>query len=430
MTETLDTNQAGTRGKLLSERSRVGYVFYIIGALLSFAILISRRPEMLLNPQFWAEDGRIWYADAYNHGIHFSLFTPDNGYFQTLPRLTAVLGQAIPLHDGPVFFLLVALAIQVVTALFIISPRMSGIIADLRARILLAFIYLALPHSWEVFANLTNSQWHIALLAMLILVAKPGSGWVSLSFDYVIFAILALTGPFCLLLLPIGAVQLFRRRDAHTVTLLAILSLGAVVQGISLLSVGRTLRPQLEASVELFFRIIGRNIFAGAVLGSNGFDALQRRSFWRLSVVVLFNLAGFAALGLALYRSKPEVRLMILFSSLICLTALVLPAVTELPGQWQVMATYDTATRYWFIPIFTSFAVLIYFAFSKEFRVLQKAAIAILLFSSVGLVFDWKLPPLKDLDFPRHAAAFENAPSGSEVVIPINPDWEMKLVKK
>lgn len=31
-------------------------------------IVISRRPDAVTNAQFWAEDGKYWFAAAYNHG--------------------------------------------------------------------------------------------------------------------------------------------------------------------------------------------------------------------------------------------------------------------------------------------------------------------------------------------------------------------------
>ncbi len=76
--------------------------FYIFK--IAFTIIISRRPDALLNAQFWAEDGQIWYANAYNQGILHSLFSPFNGYFQTTSRLTAALTQLFPLAWAPLIF--------------------------------------------------------------------------------------------------------------------------------------------------------------------------------------------------------------------------------------------------------------------------------------------------------------------------------------
>ena len=71
-----------------------------------------RRPDALLNAQFWAEDGAFWYADAYNAGPWISLFQPENGYFQTISRLVAGISLLFPLRDAPLFFNVAAITIQ------------------------------------------------------------------------------------------------------------------------------------------------------------------------------------------------------------------------------------------------------------------------------------------------------------------------------
>ncbi len=47
----------------------VNWRFYLLIGLIAFAVLVSRQPDRLLNAQFWAEDGTIFYANAYNLGF-------------------------------------------------------------------------------------------------------------------------------------------------------------------------------------------------------------------------------------------------------------------------------------------------------------------------------------------------------------------------
>lgn len=401
-----------------------------IFALLSLLIIAARRPSALLNPQFWAEDGKVWYADAYNHGIFFSLTTPENGYFQTFSRLAAILSQLFPLCYGPLLFALIAIGLQIVTALFIISPRMSPIIPKRNWRVLLAFAYLAMPHTWEVQVNVTNSQWHLALLCCLVLLAEPAASRIRRFFDLLLCALLAVSGPFCILLLPVAFVQLLRRKDAASLAMLGILFAGSMIQGGNYLTAGREVPPQLGASVELFLRIIGRHILVSPIIGGNGFKALLKLSLWNDAIVLITNLAGLGFICYAIVRSSVEIRLLILFSILIVTAALASPAVTLQPGQWEVIAANETAMRYWFIPTFSIFASLIYFASEAGLEFVRKTAIALLLLSTLGIIADWRLPELKDLEFQIYADEFEKAPPGSTVTIPINPDWDMKLIKK
>ena len=78
-------------------------------------------------------------------------------------------------------------------------------------RLLIAFIYLALPHSSEVLANVTNTQWHLGLLAFLIVIAQPSrqKGWRV--FDIAAVLISAISGPICLLMTPVAAIKYWQR---------------------------------------------------------------------------------------------------------------------------------------------------------------------------------------------------------------------------
>jgi hypothetical protein len=88
--------------------------------------LFLRCPATLLHAEFWAEDGVVWYADAYNAGWH-SLFFLLNGYLQTISRLVALLAQFLPLAWAPTLFAVAALLVQTLTAVFIVSARMATV---------------------------------------------------------------------------------------------------------------------------------------------------------------------------------------------------------------------------------------------------------------------------------------------------------------
>ena len=57
-------------------------VVILLAALLA---IFSRQPGTLLRPQFFAEDGWVWYQQAYNLGWFRPLFITQAGYLQTLP---------------------------------------------------------------------------------------------------------------------------------------------------------------------------------------------------------------------------------------------------------------------------------------------------------------------------------------------------------
>src|SRR5260370_38241387 len=69
--------------------------------LVAVLVVISRRPDAVMNPQFWAEDGALWYAQAHNLGWWSVLFQPETGYFLSLPRLTSSFAHLLHIAAAP-----------------------------------------------------------------------------------------------------------------------------------------------------------------------------------------------------------------------------------------------------------------------------------------------------------------------------------------
>lgn len=405
-------------------------LFHFTAAVISFLLIFSRRPDAVLNPQFWAEDGKLWYAEAYNYGIIHSFLTPVAGYYQTISRLVAAFAQTFPLEYAPSVFNFFAVFVKMLVVQFILSARFSKLVPSLAGRILLAFVYLALPNSFEVHANLTNVQWHLALLSCLIILAAPSAktGWKI--FDTLTLAISVLSGPLGLLLLPIAALKFWVKREKWMLVILVILFVGCVIQTTTLLSTPRPTQNELGANIGLLLNIIGGHIFFASVFGDFGYARSLDYPFWKLTVKILINLAGFSLILYALIKSPVELRLFILFSSLICIAALISPAVSSEIPQWQALRISGVGVRYWFIPIYCFSTVLIFTATKAEHSTIRYLAIVVLLFAPIGIIADWKYPAYRDLNFQQYAAEFNRAEVGTEFSIPINPQWDMKLVKK
>lgn len=396
----------------------------------SVLLLFGRKPDILLNPQFWAEDGRNWYADAYNVGPWVSLFTTEAGYFQSLSRIVASIAQIFPLGQAPLVFNLTAVLIQAGVAAFIVSDRCKTFIGSRFARCVLALLYIVLPNAWEVHGNLTNSQWHLALLVCLIVVTAEPVSKGARFVDLALTAISAVSGPFCVLLFPISFVIAWRDRTRHKILMLIIISVGCVVQAFALLTTTREVQSVLGASVELFFQIIGRHLVIGPLLGVRGFSKLESMGLWNWFTATTLTIVSLVSTTYLLRRVSNELRLVIAFALLITITALAWPAVTLEQGQWTAIANNVTAQRYWFVPCFVFYAGLLFVIANVRSKVEKAIAVGLLVISSYGVVVDYKIPPLKDFDFQTHAAEFERAEPGTTVSIPINPDWKMQLKKK
>ncbi len=144
------------------------YIIYL--SMLSLVVIL-RRPDAILHPELWAEDGVLWYTQAYNSGF-LSLFMPENGYLQTISRIAALVAQPFPIYYVPYIFAFFAFCAQMIPVALLLSRRFDSIIPDKKIRIIISIIYVLMPNSYEVNMNLTNAQWHLALVLFLLLVGN------------------------------------------------------------------------------------------------------------------------------------------------------------------------------------------------------------------------------------------------------------------
>src|ERR1017187_995003 len=84
-------------------------VFWSLAIAVTGILLVLRRPDAVFHAQFWAEDGVVWYADAYNLGALRALLHTRDGYLQTLPRLGAMVALWAALLRAPLVMNLIAL---------------------------------------------------------------------------------------------------------------------------------------------------------------------------------------------------------------------------------------------------------------------------------------------------------------------------------
>jgi len=402
-------------------------------ALFLFACVLvtSRRPDALFHPQFWAEDGRVWFADAYNLGWWPALFRPETGYFQTLPRLAAASALVVPLSLAPLVLNLAAIALQALPVNLLLSIRSSAW-GNLRFRALLAITYIALPSSPEIAANITNSQWMLAFFVFLLLVASPAKSIAGRGFDVFMVLLCGLTGPFCFFLLPIAMIVAFERRSRQCWIPVCILAASSLIQAWGLLIVSPTARSAwgaLGANSTLFVRILAGNVFLGAMLGANKLAVIPGRSFF---LFLLFAaVGGTAIVAIAVVKSSIEMRLFILLACMTLAACLISPSSYAPPGhtQWELVAG-ASAVRYWFLPTL-AFVWSLLKCFQNRSLVLKSAVAALLCLLCFGIALRWRRPAFQDFHFAEAAKRVEAAPAGTVITIPENPDgWHLRLVKR
>lgn len=130
------------------------YILNVIIFLIIVFLIIMKRPDIITNAQPWAEDGRFWLQDAYNNGIFNTLFMPENGYFQTISRLTYSLALLFNLSKTDLLTNIISLLIGACFIAFILSNRVKFI--PLVYRAIVAFYVLLAKNISEVYPNMTS----------------------------------------------------------------------------------------------------------------------------------------------------------------------------------------------------------------------------------------------------------------------------------
>jgi hypothetical protein len=406
--------------------------FWQQGAIFLFAyvLLVTRRPDAIFHAQFWAEDGHVWFADAYNFGWWTALFRTQDGYVQILPRLPSSLALLVPLRVAPLVQSLAAIAIQVLPVTLLLNAR-SSVWGSLRYRTLLAFVYLALPNSWEMHAIITSSQWIMALCAFLLLAASTPKSIAGRIFDIFILLLCGLTGPFCVFLTPIALFLAWKRRDSWRLFEAGILAACCLIQAWGLLVVdpsGRSHYSAVGASLALFARLLAAQIYLATVIGGNGLAHYSNLPLFIFLLCVA--IGGTTLVVLCFIKSSVEMKLFLAFSILLFAVSLTTPNTGAPKGVtgWELL-TSGGGIRYWFFPTL-AFAWTLLWCFHSRIRPLKFVTAPLLLLMCIGIIRDWRDPAFKDMHYAEYAASFEAAPAGTVVTIPVNPaGWTVRLVK-
>jgi hypothetical protein len=381
---------------------------------------------MLLNPQFYAEGG-TWYEEAYNLGWAHTLFLSAGGYYLGLfPRVITALSLLFPFRYAPLFTNLCGIALQALPVSILLSSRCSRW-APLSVRMMMAAVYLALPNAGEIHVVLANAQWHLCLAACLLALANPPAhgGWKL--FDAAVFLLFGLTGPFCLLLLPVVALFWWQQRQVWSGIVCGLLALTAILETCQLLRGGlqhRVYTP-LGATPLLFAKILAGQVYVATLIGQNEFASRSN-----LLTAVGVALIGTAVVCLCLLKCGWELRLFILFSAMLLAAALRSPIGAGLQQQWEFLAT-STGGRYWFFPMLAVAWSLVWCAFQSASKPCQLMGAFFLAFMLCGEIRDWRYPPFADAHFSQYADQLAAAPPGTTVIIPICPEGcKMQLIKK
>ena len=410
---------------------------YWLFALTLLLLLAARDSQNLLRPEFYAEDGSAWYAEAYRNGFA-SLALPRDGYFNSIQRLVAIAAQPLPLSCAPLAFNLFAYAAYAGLVLLLISPRLDEAWPQRGARRLFALLLVLMPAAHEVFGVLTNVQWVLAAFAFLVLASRPPAGWGGKLLDGTVLLASGASGPFCIVLVPFAAWRWWRAGGRPCAWRLALL-LGTVALQLGCIYFFIGERPAahaLGASPGVLLQIVAL-IALMAEFGSKAVGLFAYTAFWHLQPLtgVVLGLGALLACAIGWRAATPLLRWFMLFAALMLAAALYKPTIDPRPEvlPWLVMVEHPPAGgRYYFFPLIAWWGML--FACATQAGLIRRLAQGLLALTClIAIPLDWPVWHADHYDeFQAQARAFETAAPGTRFVIPIKPQdfAPLVLVKK
>jgi hypothetical protein len=384
--------------------------------------LVIKAPDSLTLPQFWAEDGQIFFAEQHGQLLP-PLFTTYASYLHFVPRLVAWLASAFAPLWAPTIYCLSA---WLGGALALVSLRQLRM--GVPYWMLLAGVILT-PSNGEAFGTLTNVQWlsQFYLLATLCRLIRGDVSKAPRS-RLALTLLLALTGPFSIftafvgMLLVLGTRLLSPRyprlQRVRWNADLTVLSLCALVQ-LLCLPLSRQSgapspgKPTLEGALTLL---------SYAELHTLGAEPLSRLGFWLLFML----LAGLSLWWLRAEESRYAVLAMLAYCG-IQLLGVIGKCAYRAEQEVGVLGVGD---RYFIVykALFVWFlAVSIVHLTQGRERLRHGLFVALLL---APLPYTWPIlhrPPFPDSHWKEQAARIDVEP---ETTIHFWPNWSVTLKRR
>lgn len=405
----------------------------LIGLIfMAFVLLILRRPDIVTHAQPWAEDGRVWMAGIYNDGFWHSLFLSQNGYYQTISRLTYGIALLFGLSHAALVANVIAILIRCFFIGFILSKRMNFI--NLKYRLVIAAYIVLMPNVSEGFVNITNIHWYLSMYLLAVVIAKEPESKMGNLHDFIVLVVSGLSGPFVVFIAPCliikriylrnGIVKAVRGINAFDV----VMAVCCIIQIVAILKTSGSTRVDspLGYSFGLLSDIISCRLIYGSFLPF--YLAREMAAHGNVNIVLFVVLC--AALVFSFVRYDWRIKCLILFPVLMIGFALKSPVIAFNQPQWPLIFNTEAGERYFYVTnvALACLAISLISVLPKlRFGTL---AVGVIIFAAI-IPTHFRLPKLPEPGYSEDVQAFNSKPKGEEVEIRIlPPGWTMKLIKK
>jgi hypothetical protein len=202
---------------------RILYIFVFA------AFTTIRIPSVLTSGRFWAEEGTVFFVNAWYQNWHNALFASYGGYMAICANLAGVLAKyLVPLEYACYVPTVFALVIQIMPAILLCTSKQAWL-QDRKILITSLLLVVSMPFSYEVWLSSIGSQCHLNLCVILILALETTTGLVAF-FRYSLLLLAPLSGPGPIFLLPLFIARAVIERSKPRAIQAAVLGLASAVQ--------------------------------------------------------------------------------------------------------------------------------------------------------------------------------------------------------
>ena len=186
------------------------FIFYSLLFTYLFILLILRKPDSILNAQFFAEDG-TWFRIAYQN--NYNIFKTSAGYCHLIPRTVALFANCFSSYYAPLIYNIVAILLATMCCFWITLPQNEKIIKKIEIRILISILIILMPTAHEVLCNITNVQWYLNIWGALFCITNlPKNRLIKIGICG-FYVACVLSSPTFVIFLPILLLKLIKEKE-------------------------------------------------------------------------------------------------------------------------------------------------------------------------------------------------------------------------
>lgn len=376
---------------------------FLLTLFLVTIVVLMRIPNWqgIFGRMLWAEDGHVFITGAFEDGWA-ALASPYAGYLHLYPRGISLMATRLG-EDFLAPIMAVGWFVAYFAASIVCVYRLRA--ANVALPVALTYpVFLGLmPTTSETLFTVTNAQWYLAigLVACTLLPPKNFDRW-----PYLVFALIAsLTGPFCIILLPLAILQaVLLKKIACRQFMLLIILFSSLIQLSFFVGSGRLSAP---SSHELGAWLQG--IYSFATFGS--------RYELAIGASCLFWLGLFTSVMVGARNKGWFSKQILIALTLIAAASLFMAAgFYAMRDQPQIASPLGFGARYFIIP----YGVLLMALFVIGIYARLLMCLAVTSFFVVCVV-DYKKFDRPDLGYERY---LQFSHFRQKVFVPINPQFE------